>query len=560
MSKKNKNSNNSANIDKQTDKTKDNIEEIQSENVSEDTEIKEDLKENQEEASVENSDTSEDDNSKTEEKSTVNSEKDKKKNTSKRFNSRAFKRGGLAIALTAVVLVLVVLLNVLVAKISEKFPVLSYDFTAEQAYKLSQDSIDLLSHIDKDIEITVLSKEEDYISYDDYFRQANALLGQYSQYNDKINVNYIDIVSNPSFANKYPDEDLATTDLIVACGDKYKVLTVYDMFNVEYDSYYGYSYIASSIAEEALTSAMLNVISDESVKVAVVTDFATKDYYEYFMDLLKKNNYEVEEMSLLTDEIDAETGIVILLPPSNDYDVTAIEKLSEFMVNSGEYGKTVVYLPSVTTVKTPNIDDFCEEWGLKVGDGLVFEGDTTRLVGRTYMDAVLAQYGDESYTADLKYPNVPVVSLYSRPIEIIDETNTSVLLKYSKSSGIQPSTADDNWSMKDAMLGEETAVAAIGTKTSSSNSSNLVIIGSAESVSESILGSAYNNSDYYLKLLYKLSGREDISVTIESKSLSGSEMTVTVAQANAYAIFFMAVVPLVIAVTGIVIWVRRRNR
>lgn len=490
-------------------------------------------------------------------KKTNNNDKSNKKSI---FSTRAFKRGGLAIALTAVVLVFAVLLNVLISKLSDKFPVLNYDFTATGAYELSQDSIDLLTHIDKDIQITVLSKEETFIAQDEYFRQANEIMKQYTQYCNKISVKYMDIVSNPAFANKYPDENLSTTDVVVTCGDKYKILTVSDLFNISYDSYYGYSYITSSVAEEALTTAFLNVISDESVKVSVVTDFTTSNYYDYFIDLLKKNNYEVEEISLLTNDIDAETGIVVLLPPDKDYDTKAIEKLSDFLVNSGEYGKTVVYLPTVKTVETPNIDDFCEEWGLKVGDGLAFEGDTTKLIGSSYLDIVLSQYGDESYTADLKYPDIPVISIYARPIEIIDSSNATVLLKYSDKSGIYPSTADESWSMQNAMLGNETAVAGIGTKKSSSNVSNLVIIGSAESVSETALSSAYNNSDYYLKLLYKLSGRDDISVSIENKSLSGNEMTVSTAQAKAYGLFFILFIPLVIIVTGIIIWARRRNR
>ena len=532
--------------------------------IIENQKIEEDMPDIQKEIDEKKSDIVSDENKKekSDKKDNKKSDKQNQPKKTKRFSTRAFKRGGLAIALTAIIIVFAVLLNVLVDKLSSRFPILSYDFTATGAYELSQNSIDLLTHIDKDIQITVLLEEEEFISCDNdgYFRQANEIMKQYTQYCDKIKLKYVDIVSNPAIANNYPDDELAQTDVIVSCGDKYKILTVEDLFNINVDYYTYSSYITSSKAEETITSALLNVVSDESVKVSVVTDFSTKSYYEYFINLLKKNNYDVEEISLLTDDIDAETGIVVLLPPSKDYGSSAIEKLSEFLVNSGEYGKTVVYVPNITTVETPNLDDFCEEWGVKVGDGLAFEGDTTRLIGSTYMDLVLAEYDDESYTADLKYPDVPVISVYSRPIEIVDSSITTTLLKYSDKSGIQPSTADENWSMKDAMLGNETPVATLSTKSSSSNSSNLLVIGSAESLSETILSSPYNNSDYYLKLLYKLSGRDDIAVSIEAKSLSGSEMTVTTSQANAYGIFFMILLPVIIIVTGIIIWARRRNR
>lgn len=78
----------------------------------------------------------------------------------------------------------------------------------------------------------------------------------------------VDLLENPSLAYQY--EDVQIGDIVVSCGTRSQTLDAYDLFNVESGSYYG-SYITSSKAEQAMTSAIMNVTSEAQVKAAVLS-------------------------------------------------------------------------------------------------------------------------------------------------------------------------------------------------------------------------------------------------------------------------------------------------
>ena len=90
----------------------------------------------------------------------VADEKSKKKKNGKLkalFKSRKMRKGGLSVAFTAIFIVAVVVINMIVGLITDKVPALSFDLSAQQTYNLSQDTIDFVSALNKDVTITVLA-------------------------------------------------------------------------------------------------------------------------------------------------------------------------------------------------------------------------------------------------------------------------------------------------------------------------------------------------------------------------------------------------------------------
>ena len=103
--------------------------------------------------------------------------KDKKKGGLKAFlKSRKARHGSVAIAVVAVVIALVVVLNIIVSLLVNRFPNMVIDFTKESSFALENDTVDYVSHIDKDITITVLATEEKFEASGNYYIQANKLL------------------------------------------------------------------------------------------------------------------------------------------------------------------------------------------------------------------------------------------------------------------------------------------------------------------------------------------------------------------------------------------------
>ena len=88
------------------------------------------------------------------------------------FSSRRFKHGTLATVMTVGLVAVVVLVNVIVGLLVERFPI-SIDLTDNKIFELSDESIDYLKGIDQQIEISVLATEEDFSGTNAYYNQAN---------------------------------------------------------------------------------------------------------------------------------------------------------------------------------------------------------------------------------------------------------------------------------------------------------------------------------------------------------------------------------------------------
>lgn len=477
------------------------------------------------------------------------------------FNPRVVRHGSIAVVLSCLFIVLAVLVNMLAGKLVEKFPALSADLTQTKFFELSDETLEFLKNVESDIEIIVMSKENDYIAYDSdgYFRQANTIYHRFETNNDKIKVKYVDMIENPTFITKYPDDKsrITSTSVIVQCGDNYKLLANDDIFNIYYDSSNYYSYIKSSKAEQAIASAILNLTAKNKLNVAFLLGYG-EDGYKEFKTFLENNGCNVSDVNLATDEISDDVDLAVIFSPYFDYDAKAVEKVTTWLDLGG---KNLIYTPYYAAEKTPQLDALLEQYGMKVGTGIVFENDASKLASTESNFITLAEYANSDFTDDLASTSRPIISALARPIEITDSKKATVMLQGSEKSGVYPLDADSSWSAEKAITGN-VIVCAIGQKSFSDDlKSNIMVVGSSIALSDDAFSmTAYNNSDYFVNAIDVTTGREKTGITIAAKALDANQLGITASQITRFGIIFMAVIPVALIVVGFVIWFRRRNK
>ena len=176
-----------------------------------------------------------------------------------------FKYGTVATAITIGFVALVVVINIIATLLLQKFP-LSIDLTSSGKYEISQESIDYVQQLDRGVTIYVLADEADFNDpASEYVYQVGQLLRRYSQYSDKITVEYVDVENNPGFAAGYQNESLSAGDLIVQPDLRYQKFNWQDTFDLTYESSGQYITEITSKAEQTLTSAVLYVTDDDQV-------------------------------------------------------------------------------------------------------------------------------------------------------------------------------------------------------------------------------------------------------------------------------------------------------
>lgn len=493
----------------------------------------------------------------------------KEKGKFKKFmKSRKAKHGTVAMAITALFIVMVIVLNIIIGLLVNRFPDLELDLTSNNSFALQDDTIDYVSHLNNDVTVYILMEKDKFEGQGTYFVQAQKMLNKMASKSDgKMKIKYVDLTSNPSFTSNYPNVDWQSSSanniVLVESGKQYKVLTLTDCF--EYDeqtyNYYGtYSFTGTKI-EQAVVTAILNVTTDDKVVVDMIKGNNEQDYSS-LKSLLENNAYQVNDVSLATGDFDKDAKVAIMYAPSVDLDEKIVEKLSTWLSNDGKYGRSLIYVPTADMGEMPNLDDFLKEWGMSIDRGYVFETDETALVNANSPYAFTVSYGDY-YKDNLKNSKIPVVVSESHAVDITDENTAHALLKTTNKAGVLPIDADKSWDYKDAITGNGENVAAEGVMTNEDKkSSRVVVFGSYIMFSDTIMKyNSFNNSAYFMNVINTIADKEDVGITIESKSIDNTELGITdVATQNTMLVVFVIVIPIAILVAGFVFWLRRRNR
>ena len=480
------------------------------------------------------------------------------------FSSRNFKYGTVSVVITITVIVFIILLNAVLTFLFNRYP-LSIDLTKNRVFEISEETEAILASLDRDVVIYVMNTELNFISASprDYFTQANEVIKKYAQHSSRVRVEYIDLIRNPDFASRFPGEEIKMNDVIVTSYSRHKVIFPDALFNI-FNSEYG-DYVASSRAEQAMTSALVHVTEDKEYFVSVIPGGGIQDIIP-FLELLVLNNYRVLDVNLLTGDILPDTSVLILANPSRDLSLEELRKIDAFL--NTDDGKVFFYIASIVQPALPNLEEFLGEWGIAVEPGMVFEANTGRLISPSPYIAVV-DYAESEYSKNMLHRNLQPLFAQSRPLKVLyDEFRsrfTTELLRFSAASGIRPPDAHSDWTPSPAFITGNVSALLLTTQSRFNAAGNfarthVLVSGSILALEESTLGNPYlANSAYFLDVLANLTGRDDF-LFINDKIIGFTELNATYSQVIAMIIIFTAVLPLLVLGAGIAVWLKRRHK
>jgi len=457
----------------------------------------------------------------------------------------------------------VLLLNSIVLRFSDRYD-LHFDLTTGALYEIGSDTKSFLALLDVPVQIYVLSDEGGF-SGDRYLTQAKRIIDQYPHFSRNITLEYIDYASNPTFAVNYPELPLSHGDLIVQSGERVRHLPSVNLFYFTATPEGNFS-ILSSRAEEALTSAIINVVSEKRVRIALLTGNGASDG-SLFTSLLMDNNYDVYSVSLTAAALD-DYDAALLLSPTIDLSENVIRSLETFLYNNGQYGKMLFYTAGATQGDLPNLERFLSEWGIGFFDGAVFETSADR----TYQFQPFyptAEYEPGKYVDMLRDPSMPFLMPLAKPMELFFTSRDGYYLEthlfFSEYSGVRPSDASEDFNADQATKrGPMPALVTSGFFARSRDGAELfstIVFSSSTAMLDGIAiqNTSVNNAEYLLNLFGDLLGRENI-VNIQPKSLAGRTLGITSAEASTLGIVLVGIIPLAILSAGITVWLIRRYK
>jgi hypothetical protein len=410
-----------------------------------------------------------------------------------------------------------------------------------------------------------------------YYKLVKEVTEKYAVNSDKITLSFYDTEKNPEVVNKfstYTSDSIGMGKIVVFCNGRIKVLAMSDLYETTMD-YQTYSQTITAItAEQVLTSAVMFVADPNPPSIAILSCQQSDTVaisVSQLETILVDNGYEVEIIDPLTQDISKDYSMIILAAPYSDLTETVIEKIDSYLYNEGKLGKNLFYMANFDQRETPNIDAFLSEWGISVGEGYVGSLNTAEMlkVGiaglQNYYSVPQAAIsaGNEDLVKSLE---LPIAMPMSRPLSLLfdtsDDRETEVILTTSSSSVvITKETTNENMS---SLPQSAQNVFVRGSKHiyegAEQISSNVLVAGSAFVLDSYITSTnSLNNQEFAVNLLNRYTGKDE-GITILSKSLQLDTIQISEKAARGIALVVQLVIPLIVAVIGISVYVRRKNR
>lgn len=508
-------------------------------------------------------------------------------------NQALFKKGSYSVAITAVFIAAVIVINILVGALSDRF-VLEFDMSTEKNNSISEENIEYIRDVEDEVKVIVCADPESYVGgymayyaqqYNvtedatDYYKQTINLIDRYADYNKKIKVEYMDTQSAEfaEVAAEYESDKLAYGDIIVSCeknGNKrHKKVTFTDIYSLSEDSTYAaYGYTTATVGgnniETALTSAIAYVTSSESKKLAVLTGHSTNDYTGEYQKLLKNNNYEIEIISdAIISSIDSKYDAIIIAAPTKDFIGSELDAISAFLDNGGKLDKGLIFIGDVTAPYLTNLYDLLAQWGIAVDDGILFETNESNHMPDDPMTLGSYSSGKDDITESVNIcitgNNIPL----SAAFESQDGIKVTSLVETPETVVAAPKGTAANWTGADKYKPQaySNVIQAVKEDYNDDNqpiNSYVMAFSSVEFIySEYNEQASVSNKDITLAVAERAAGVENSGISFVSKTITNESFAdkVTESSTGLIRIIFMFLLPLISIVAGIVIYIKRRN-
>ncbi len=467
-----------------------------------------------------------------------------------KMNSRTLRYGSYATAVTAVVVALIIVFNALLGWDTIKSR-LRFDITANKMFSLSDESIEVLNTLEKDIQVYILTEESNF-----NVPQITEVLKQYEiKSGGKITTQYVDVEKDPTFIKRELDPEqvkgITSGSMVVRSGGRIRVVNQSDL--VEYDYSSGYAQASGYKIEQAFTNAFMSVSAETTPVVYFVTGHGEAGLDEQLTSLktsISANNYDVQTLSL-TAEIPADAAALIFASPKSDLLASEYEKLLAFM----EQGGDALFLMDVqdSATELANFQALFERYSLAVNNDFVMELDQNWYYSD--VNIIIPQPASNDVTTNLDPNSLFVYIPNCRSVtinQVAKEWITTSPLFYTSSKSQSTSIATSQTAAGPFLLGALSEYS--GTK-----SSKVALIGNSTFVTDSWISSAGENGKRYVVSI--LNWMEDKTNAVYIPSTSLAQATINMTEQSKFIAFIMltAILPLLIIGAGVFVWMRRKH-
>ena len=470
------------------------------------------------------------------------------------MNKKYIKNGSYSVVISAVFIVIVLVVNMIVGSLPSKYT--EVDVSAQKLYSITDDTKNFLKKLDKDVTIyqVVQSGSED--------ETIKKLLEKYEEGSDHIKVEQKDPVVNPKFTSEYTSDDVAANSLIVVCGDRSKVVNYSSIYESSID-YNTYQSTTTGFDGEGQIDSAISYVTSEDLPVLYTLDgHGEKDLDSTLQEDIQKANIDIKSLNLITEEsVPDDAACLLINAPTSDISESEKDAIIDYLENGG---KAMIF-SDYTTEDLPNFDAVLENYGVQREAGIVFEGDNQHYAMQMpyYLVPTINSTDASSETVSGGYY---VLVPYAQGIKKMDDVRDTVTINSILTTSDQAySKTDLNSDTLEKEDGDEAGPFDLGvsiTEILDDDKETQIVYYSTSNLMESQVNQMVSggNEKLIIESLKWMTDTEDsATVSIPSKSLSVSNLTLTDYDAAFWKICTIGLIPGFFLVVGFAVWMKRRK-
>ena len=436
----------------------------------------------------------------------------------------------------------------------------SVDCSYSKLYSITKDTKKTMKKLKSDVTIYVLAAEKSKDA------QIDSMLERYKDLSGHIRVKYVNPKSKPYFYKDYTDNAPTSNSLIVVSDKRSKVIDYYDIYdyqsNMDYSTYSYNNELKGFDAEGQITSAIAYVTSENLPVMYTLEGHGEQEIDSTIKEDIEKANMEIKSLNLLTEgSVPEDAGCLLIDSPTTDISEDEKTALIDYLENGG---KAMIF-SDYTGEKMENFDAVLENYGVSRVDGLVFEGDAQHYAAQMPYYLV-PTVNSTDITSDVSssgyYILMPYAQVIQKSDDVRDTVNIESLLTTSDSAYSKTDLNSGSLEKEDGDVEGPFDLGVSITETVDDDKETRIIYYSTSNLLQSQINQMVSggNEKLVMTSLSSLVDTEDsTTVSIPSKSLEVSYLTLTAYDASFWKICTIGLIPGVFLLIGFMIWLKRRK-
>lgn len=476
-------------------------------------------------------------------------------NFTKSLKTKAFKLGAYSTLSVMVALAVLIVINLVAQQLD-----IRYDLTKDKLYSISDDTKKILDELNQDVDIYPLfvTGNDDMV-----IDMSREIIDEYAAYSAHVRVTYKDPLLYPQFVTNIVKTDEAVPDgsVIVASGDRVKVIPVNDLISTEMNMQTYQQQLKSVDVEPQVSNAIVYVTQSNTPVVYSVTGHDEMPLPEQFKKELSSANYDMAELDLFNKDIPDDCGLLIVTMPSQDWTEEEAKKVMDYLAHDGR----AMFLVSYLDEPLNNLNNVLSAYGVTLGGEFIVEGDIAHSMQENpyYLLPITAQNKAAQAIMQKAYKITTPLSQAVVELGLKKQTITiePILVTSDKAYAKKISDVETvNKGPEDTEGPFNIAVAITDEQyTTEMHYTKIVVIGDAFMLDETT--NAYVGGGNFQFLISAANWTQDkqSAVYIAPKMTSTQPLQLSGLNVLLLAAISVLVLPALIIGTGFVIWLKRRN-